>query len=110
MFGRWVDPVATPALHRQVARTYGLPDDRPGRWRRASARSSLYRVEAPVQVHHGTADPVCPLGWSRDTVARLQELGKDAQLVTYPGEDHRFDEQWPQFIRRSADFLDAQLR
>jgi dipeptidyl aminopeptidase/acylaminoacyl peptidase len=57
-------------------------------------------------VHHGVADPVCPVSWSRATVAALRRAGQSVEYFEYPGEDHRFDQGWPAMAERVAGFLD----
>jgi len=106
-YGRWV--ADDPALRHRVVTAYGTPEDDPRFWRQASVRSYLDRVAVPVQIDHGTADPVCPVRWSRATAAALHAVGKDVTLHEYPGEAHRFDRSWPRFMHRAVRFLRAEL-
>ena len=69
-YQRWV--AGSGALDGRVLAAYGSPRDNPGFWREASARGYLEQVDVPVQVHHGVADPVCPVSWRRATVAALR--------------------------------------
>ncbi|HET6626677.1 MAG TPA: alpha/beta fold hydrolase [Nocardioidaceae bacterium] len=109
-FDRWV---RGNDLHRdlekRVVDTYGSPEDNPGFWRRASARNYLDRVDVPVQIHHGTADPICPVRWSEATAAALRDAGKDVRLFEYPGQLHRFDSAWPALMRRTVEFFRTRL-
>lgn len=107
-FRRWVGS-GTP-LERKVLDTYGAPAENRRFWREASARAYVDRVTAPVQIHHGAADPVCPVAWSRATARALRRAGKDAALHEYPGESHRIDAAWPTMMRRTTAFLDQHLR
>ena len=61
-------------------------------------------------MHDGTADESCPIGWSRETLAALQEHGKDVRLHPYEGEPHAFAAAWPTSMRRTTAFFDQQLR
>ncbi|QNN53284.1 prolyl oligopeptidase family serine peptidase [Nocardioides mesophilus] len=106
-FDRWVRP--DPGLRARVVAAYGSPRSRPGVWRRASARSYAERIEAPLLVAHGTADQVCPVAWSRATVAAVRAAGGHASLQEYRGEGHGFGDSWPLMMRRSVDFLAARL-
>lgn len=106
-FHRWVTP-GSP-LDTRVRATYGAPEDDPGFWQEASVRGYLHRVEVPVSVHHGTADTVTPVGWSRATVAALREAGQSVEYFEYPGEGHRLDEAWATMARRTTEFLDRHL-
>jgi dipeptidyl aminopeptidase/acylaminoacyl peptidase len=107
-YDRWV--VHDPALRQRVQRAYGTPETRPELWQRASVASYLPRITAPVRIHHGTADPVCPERWSVATAGLLRASGADVRLRTYAGEEHRFDRQWPVFMGRVSRFLATRLR
>jgi alpha-beta hydrolase superfamily lysophospholipase len=72
-YARWVTPGS--GLHSKVRATYGAPRDDPGFWERASVRNYLGRLDVPVQTHHGTADTVCPISWTRTTVTALRRAG-----------------------------------
>jgi len=102
-YERWV--ARNPALRARVTAAYGTPATRPELWREASSRGYLSRIAVPVQVDHGTADPVCPVRWSEATVRALRAAGKDVTLYEYPGEDHRFDRSWTLFMHRAIEFL-----
>jgi dipeptidyl aminopeptidase/acylaminoacyl peptidase len=106
-YRRWVVP--DPALRARVESAFGTPTSRPAFWRSASARSYLDRIDVPLQIDHGTSDPVCPVRWSEATSRELKALGKDVTLYEYPGEDHRFGRAWPRFMHRTVTFLHAQL-
>lgn len=107
-FDRWVN--GKRPLERRVVARYGAPDDNPDFWREASARSYLDRVDVPVQIHHGLADPVCPPQWSEATASALRAAGQDVELFEYPGEEHRFERGWSTLLRRTTDFFDDHLR
>lgn len=96
-------------LAGRVRATYGTPRQNPRFWRRASVRNYLGRVDVPVQVHHGAADEVCPVSWSRSTVTALREAGQTVEYFEYPGEGHRFEAAWSTMVRRVAGFLDHQV-
>jgi dipeptidyl aminopeptidase/acylaminoacyl peptidase len=48
------------------------------------------QLTTPLLVFHGEDDPVVPVGQSRVLVERLRALGRDVELVVYPGEGHGF--------------------
>lgn len=106
-FDRWVR--GNERLGRQVVETYGLPEDNPDVWQEASSRSYLGRIDVPVQIHHGTADDICPVTWSRETAFAMLTAGVAAELFEYPGEGHAFDAAWSLFMRRSVAFLDEHV-
>jgi dipeptidyl aminopeptidase/acylaminoacyl peptidase len=92
---RWAPPGS--ALRTRVVRAYGTPVTNPAFWRRASARTYVDRLTMPVQIVHGTADPVCPFAWSVATAAAMRAAGVDVSLVPFAGEAHRFDRLWPRY-------------
>lgn len=106
-YRRWV--VGSPALQQRVRAAYGDPESRPGLWRRASVATYLDRLSMPVRIHHGTDDPMCPEAWSAHTTEALRAAGVDVRLSVYPGEVHRFTDQWPLFIHRVDTFLFSRL-
>ena len=106
-YNRWV--AGNPALRDRVRRAYGTPTTRPDLWRRASVANYLSRITAPVRIHHGTADPICPEQWSVNTAGLLRSAGVDVRLRTYAGEPHRFLRQWPVFMARASRFLSVEL-
>jgi dipeptidyl aminopeptidase/acylaminoacyl peptidase len=105
---RWAPPGS--ALRRRVVAAYGTPASRPGFWARASVRSYFSRLHLPVEVAHGTRDPVCPYRWSVATVAAMRRAGVDARLVAYPGERHGFNRLLPRYLAQTVAFFDAHLR
>jgi dipeptidyl aminopeptidase/acylaminoacyl peptidase len=109
-FNRWIrrDPSRTGVASRIVAE-HGSPEAKPAFWRGVSARTYFDRVTEPLLIHHGTEDESCPIAWSRETHSLLKAAGKDAQLVTYQGEQHAFGSQWPLSMRRTVAFLERQL-
>lgn len=104
---RWVVPGGR--LDDRVRAAYGTPQSNPAFWREASVRGYLDRVDVPVQVHHGTADTVTPVEWSRTTVDALRAAGQSVELFEYPGEGHRVDEAWGTMARRITGFLDEHV-
>lgn len=106
-FRRFVTPGSD--LDAKVRATYGAPEDNPRFWAEAGVRGYLGRLDVPVQVHHGTADAVCPVSWSRVTVAALRRAGQTVEYREYPGEGHRFEAAWWPMISRVAAFLDQHV-
>ena len=106
-YRRWV--AGRGELDDRVRTTYGSPGENPGFWRAASVRGYVGRIDVPVQVHHGTADDVCPVSWSRATVTALRRAGQTVEYFEYPGEGHRFDTAWSTMARRVAGFLDGHV-
>ena len=106
-YRRWV--LGQGALDQKVRAAYGRPVENPRFWARASARTYAHRIDVPVQVHHGTADEVCPIAWSRATVVALRRAGQAVELHRYRGEEHRFHDAWQTMAVRMADFFDQHV-
>ena len=82
-------------------------------FRLSSPIAFLDDVQAPIQLHHGTADDTAPYGWATDLAQRLHDHGKDAELFTYPGAGHSFwtgSAAYNALMARSIAFFDARLR
>ena len=47
--------------------------------------------DRPIRIFHGTADDYTPIGPCREYAERLRRVGKDVQLIAYPGAQHGFD-------------------
>ena len=109
-FERWIrgEPDRR-ALSAAIIDRYGAPERNAEFWRGVSPRTYFDRVEAPILVHHGTADASCPIRWSRRTVAALERAGKDVRMYIYPGEPHAFIADWELSMQRSVRFLDRNL-
>ncbi|MBI2622559.1 MAG: dienelactone hydrolase family protein, partial [Candidatus Levybacteria bacterium] len=45
-------------------------------------------IQAPIQLHQGSADESVPQKWSDELVKTLEELQKDIAYFVYPGADH----------------------
>jgi dipeptidyl aminopeptidase/acylaminoacyl peptidase len=104
---RWAP--AGSALRARVERAYGTPATQPVFWHDASVRYYLDRLTMPVQVVHGTADPVCPFAWSVATARAMRAAGVQVDLQPFPGEGHRFDRLWPRYRAMMLDFWEHNL-
>lgn len=106
-FERWT------RSRREVSQTiierYGTPTTSPAFWRDASAASFLDRTQAPVLIHHGTADESVPIEWSRQLAEALRSAGKDVTLREYEGEPHEFAAAWPLVMERTLEFFNEHV-
>jgi dipeptidyl aminopeptidase/acylaminoacyl peptidase len=68
----------------------GDPDENYERWYNASPYFFLDRLTVPVQLICGAHDPRCPASDSLDARDKLEELGKEVQLLLYEEEGHSF--------------------
>jgi uncharacterized protein len=86
------------------------PDEAPDLYRRLSPLPYLQGVDAPVQIHWGTADETVPRAWPADLYEGLREAGKPAEFFEYPGQPHSFygaDNEL--YLQRTAEFFEANL-
>jgi len=72
--------------------------------------SNFYsRINAPIEIHQGTADDAVPLKWSDKLVKDLEKLEKDVEYFVYPNADHNLLPGWETAIQRSLDFYKQKL-
>ncbi len=78
---------------------------------RISPASYLADIVAPVSIHHSIHDETVPYEWSEELAARMEDLGKTAELFLYANTPHTFRGEADQlFMRRMIAFFDAHLR
>ena len=67
-------------------------------------------INAPIQLHQGTADDAIPQKWSDQLVEDLEKLGKDIAYFTYPNSDHNLlPDGWGVAAQRSLQFYKENL-
>lgn len=67
-------------------------------------------INAPIQLHQGTADDAVPLRWLDQLVEDLTKLGKKTDYFVYPGADHNLlPDGWSTAVQRSLDFYKEKL-
>lgn len=120
LINRWrrSSPTLTPSPLPSGARRwrdlltqqYGAPEDNPEFWNSISANSFLKDISGPVQLHHGTADPSVPVGFSEKLDRELKAAVKVSELFVYQGDDHNLVNNFDIAIQRSIDFFDKYLK
>lgn len=105
-FDRWQSRDRAGEL---VIEEVGTDADNPAFWDSLSPDASYDRIGVPVRIFHGTSDKDVPYAWSEETLELLRDAGKDAELVTYPGEAHEFGPRWNDFMKQSAAFFRSAL-
>lgn len=69
------------------------------------------KINAPIQIHQGSADDAVPIGWSDSLVKTLKDKDKDITYFTYPGDDHNFTKGgWQTVVERNIEFLKEKLK
>lgn len=69
----------------------------------------LENIQAPIQLHQGTADDAVPLSWSNQFVSKLRNEGNDISYFTYDGADHNLRPSWNEVVARDVEFFDSYL-
>jgi len=108
-FDRWV-ATEWPELAQEVFDTYGTFKEEPEFWKSVSAINYLDRIEAPVQLHQGTADKDVPVQWSRDLAKALESQNKAIEYFEYPGIGHSFVNNFPVVMKHTTDHFDELLK
>lgn len=62
-------------------------------------------IQAPIQIHQGTADDAVPKEWSDEFVAAMKDLGKNIEYSVYPGADHNMKPNWNTVVSRDLEFF-----
>ena len=68
----------------------GDPKENYEKWYSHSPYFFLDRIRVPVQLICGGKDPRCPASDSIETYNKLQQLGKEVELLLYENEGHSF--------------------
>jgi len=63
-------------------------------------------IEAPIQVHQGTADEAVPQEWSDELAAGLKKIGKKVKYYAYPGADHNLRPMWETVVKRDTEWFE----
>ena len=68
------------------------------------------RINAPIQLHQGTADDAVPPKWSDNLNKSLTDLEKNVEYYKYPGADHNLNPDWNIAVGRSLNFFQEKLK
>ena len=79
-------------------------------WNSISANSYLKDLNAPIQIHHGTADHDVPWGFSQILYDELLQANKVAELYTYEGDNHNISNNFSLAMQRTIEFFDLFLK
>lgn len=74
-----------------------------------SLTNFLDRIQAPLQLHQGTADDAVPFKWSDILSESLKNLDKKIEYFKYPGADHNLTPGWDIAVSRSLAFFQKNL-
>ncbi|SDB93590.1 Prolyl oligopeptidase family protein [Raineyella antarctica] len=98
-----------PGRVEAIRRRYGPPTEASTFYPDLSSRTFFDRISEPVLLDHGTADPICPVGWSRATAAHMEQAGVDVRLRLRRGEPHIYSRRWQAAMDDTYAFLRERL-
>jgi dipeptidyl-peptidase-4 len=92
--GAAVAPVSDWALYdsHYTERYMGLPQDNPEAYKQSGVIAHLENLASPLLLMHGMADDNVLFTHSTLIMSELQKLGKQFELMTYPGAKHSMQE------------------
>jgi dipeptidyl aminopeptidase/acylaminoacyl peptidase len=90
--------------------TYGTPEQNPAFWDSISANAYLADLSGPLQLHHTLLDHEVPEVFSESLVAQATAAGKQAELFTYPGDDHNIANSFNVAMQRTIAFFDEYVK
>lgn len=79
-----------------------LPWDDPGRYLAISPISYARSITAPLLILHSEEDYRCPIGQAEELYAWLSYMGRDVEMIRFPGEGHnlsRSGKPWHRHLR-----------
>lgn len=108
---RTPDPSSTRrSWRRDLAETYGSPQENPAFWAAISANSYVADLSGPIQLHHGTADTSVPAILSELLADEIEAVGKEVELYLYEGDTHDIDINFSIAMSRSIAFFDRYVK
>ena len=74
-----------------------------------SLTNYLDKINAPIQIHQGSADEAVPVGWSDSLVSSLKNLDKNTIYIKHSGADHNMNPDWNNAAKESLSFFNEHL-
>jgi dipeptidyl aminopeptidase/acylaminoacyl peptidase len=105
-------PGLTPAAtswRQGFVSEFGLPENNALFWDEISPNAHLDLISGPLQIHHGSADPVVPAEFSRMLYSEMLEAQRTVYYYEYPGDDHNLSHNFALAMERTLAFFDATL-
>lgn len=114
---RRTGPTRTPnpsstrgSWRRELAETYGMPEENPDFWAAISPNSYVSALSGPLQLHHGTADADVPVVLSELLAAEIEAASMPVELYVYAGDTHDIDINFSTAMARSVAFFDQYVK
>ena len=64
-------------------------------------------IGAPVLIQQGGVDGQVKVEWQEGVVERLKSLGKEVELIIYPGSDHNMSKDWEEAVEEDEKYFDS---
>lgn len=93
-----------------ISEQYGTPEENPEFWASISSNTYVADLSGPVQLHHGTADSSVPFLFSQLLFDEIDAVDGNAQLYSYPGDDHNISANLYTALERSVGFFDEHVK
>lgn len=61
-------------------------------------------IQAPMLIQQGAADDQVKVEWQQSVVTELKSLGKQIELVIYPGDNHNLKKNWDKAVERDVEW------
>lgn len=97
------------ATSTKLVRVNGLPSKNPDFWNKLDPYTFLGDINAPIQLHHGTADDSVPIELSLRLKEELEKLNKTVEYFEYAGDDHNISNNVGTAFQRTIDFYKDNL-
>jgi dipeptidyl aminopeptidase/acylaminoacyl peptidase len=105
-----VTPGPGRGWRNSLSQTYGTPEQNPAFWNSISANAYLADLSGPLQLHHSLLDHEVPEVFSESLLQQAQAAGKQAELFTYPGDDHNIANSFGTAMQRTIAFFDQYVK
>jgi dipeptidyl aminopeptidase/acylaminoacyl peptidase len=67
-------------------------------------------IQAPILLHHGSADEAAPIEWSETLQNSLKQLDKEVVYYRYEGADHNLRPSWNEVVIRDLEFFNQKVK
>jgi len=66
-------------------------------------------INSPILIQQGAEDEWCQVEWQTKVVESLKEMGKEAELVVYPNNDHNLSKSWDEAVKRDLSWYELEF-
>jgi uncharacterized protein len=88
---------------------FGLPANNAAFWDAISPNAHLETISGPLQIHHGSADPIVPVEFSRMLYNEMLDAKRTVYYHEHEGDDHNISHHFGLAMDLTLAFFDAYL-